>query len=38
MWTDENDTKMISVEGNRFENVTKQYRFFFENGVVWTGS
>ena len=27
MWTGENDTKTISVDGNRFE-----------NGVVWTGS
>ena len=38
MWTGENDVKMISVDANRFENGAKQYRFSFENGVVWTGS
>ena len=27
VWTDENDTKTISVDANRFENGTKQFRF-----------
>ena len=34
----ENDTKTVSVDGNRFENGAKTVPFSFENGVVWTGS
>ena len=39
VWTGENDTKTISVDGNHFENgACKTVPFSFENGVVWTGS
>ena len=34
VWTDENDTKTISVDANRFENGAKQYSFHFKNGVL----
>ena len=27
MWTGKNDTKTISVDGDRFENEAKPYRF-----------
>ena len=38
VWTDENDTKTISVDANRFENGTKQFRFQGKRCIVWTGS
>ena len=38
VWTDENDTKTISVDANLFENGAKQLRFRLnENGLVRTG-